>query len=120
MKFVKKYYLVPENRYKVFIQNQSNAKSSPDVSLKSDKPIKIEEEKSQSAPEDNVQNLLQTSDTIPEKKEENPPLSEGPEGNRAPFRAFHSLQKGGKLTSPPPPGIPIKSKKKRQLPWISL
>jgi hypothetical protein len=128
MKCVKKFYLVPENRYKVFIENLSDPKSTPDLSVKSDKPNQVEGEKNQfGKEEDNAQNLLEKSDITPENKdlEENPSISppispKGSEGNRLPFEPIDSQQKGGKLSSPPPPGIPIKSKKKRLLPWISL
>jgi hypothetical protein len=128
MKYVKKYYLVPENRYKVLIQRESDPNPPSDLSLKTEEGKEVEEEKSPSiAEEGNSPHLLVKSDTLREQQEnkklgQNPILSEEEsEGSRSPFASTADRQQGGKLSStPPPPGIPIERKKKRQLPWISL
>lgn len=114
MKPVKKYYLVPENRYKILNQqlNESTIpKSQPDEEIDLEKKtINHGQTKASSSL---VSPLI--SDPIREQNGgENYELSK----QQKPEIPLKSQPTGP--TRPPPPGIPVRIKRKRALPWVSL
>lgn len=111
MTSLKKYYLVPENRYKMMMEK----KDLPEVNLPSPKKLqKIEEKSSSELISLPAPSYQQTggADIVPSKIEEK---SLPGEGNLA-----ISLPEVPIKRPLPPPGIPVRKKRQRILPWISL
>jgi hypothetical protein len=104
MKGVKKYYLLPEDRYKSLLKREDE---SPALSTKESAPSKepiVHESPTESSQHSDPIEILDSG-------EQGLPVQSG--GN-------DGVTSPGKKIILPPPGIPVKTKRKRVLNWISL
>jgi hypothetical protein len=111
MKSVKKYYLVPENRYKQLIQHDSKP-------AETESPAKKDQEPDSTTTPDSTntypnQNLTEEKPSLQNTNKQIGGEDDNPQKSE-------TVSKPKPNSQAPPPGIPVKFKKKRPISWISL
>lgn len=125
MKSVRKYYLVPENKYMKYLQKDKGDSSyAPNKaeknivqgSLSSSEEEKVEDNSNRETKASNY--LPSTTDQIPEKVKTD--VIEGPCNQTGGQNISDSTTAQIPVRPAPPPGQPARKKRQRTLSWITL
>ena len=116
MKQVKRYFLIPENRYKAFLTSE-NRTENLNSSDEQDNVSSVNELNKEMVNLNEEKGGFQKSD---ESNEELPPKESEEEPQNQVGGQTEDIPQSPPKTPQPPPGIPVRNRKKRELPWISL